>query len=44
LRAVIVAGSGKQLAATKAVTFTVQQNSVLNQNNPNNLPIPRGRF
>ena len=44
LRAVIVARSGKQLAATKAVTFTVQQNSVLNQNNPNNLPIPRGRF
>ncbi|MDG2155464.1 MAG: DUF4124 domain-containing protein [Gammaproteobacteria bacterium] len=42
LRAVIVARSGKQLAATQAVTFTVQQNSVLNQNNPNNFPVPRG--
>ena len=44
LRAVIVTRSGKQLATTSAVTFTVQQNSVLNQNNPNNIPVPRGRL
>jgi hypothetical protein len=37
LRAIIVDPAGKQLTATQAVTFTVQQNSVLNPNNPNNV-------
>jgi len=40
LRAIIVDPAGKQMKASQAATFTVQQNSVLNPNNPNNLNRP----
>jgi ABC-type glycerol-3-phosphate transport system substrate-binding protein len=41
LQANIVDPAGKQLAAAQPVTFTVQQNSVLNPNNPNNRRLAR---
>jgi len=40
LQAAIVDARGKPLTEAEAVSFTVQQNTLLNPNNPNNIPPP----